>query len=105
MRREKKVKKREKKEKVNSKSKILILILCILLFIACGLLGYFYYVYNNLKEDNTNIKSEIAMMVDEINNSNQYYVTYTDELSSKKEELKDKIEEYNIWLETIEKVK
>ena len=105
MRCKRKVKKHTEKLEVNYKNKIIILILSILLLICCSILGYFYFVYISLKDDNNVIRKEIANIKNEIISMDYDYINYTDELNKKKTELKDKIEEYNIWLETIEKVK
>lgn len=105
MRCKRKVKKHTEKLEVNFKNKIIILILSILLLICCSILGYFYFVYISLKDDNNVIRKEIANIKNEIISMDYDYINYTDELNKKKTELKDKIEEYNIWLETIEKVK
>ena len=96
---------KKQKEEVNSKSKIILTVLSILLFISAITLGYFCIVYINIKKNNDNLKQELSNLKEEIVNIDSEYTNSSDELDSKKIELKDKIEEYSIWLEMIEKVK
>lgn len=99
--------KHDKKEnnKMNFTYKIILIILSCLLIISSSVLAYFCVKYTNLREINENVRNDISSIKEEILNVDNNFVTYTDELNSKKNELKDKIEEYNVWLEMIEKVK
>lgn len=97
--------KKKKKTEAKPKNKIFLIILIVLLLISAIALGYFCIKYNNVKTDNAGLKNELATLKSEILNMDNNYITYTDELNKKKTELKDKIEEYSIWLEMIEKVK
>lgn len=114
----KKIKKEHKDKKIKDKSKdikdenikntkgnVFLIILSLLLFISSLLLGYVCLKYVDLKKNNNNLQNEINGIKDNILNIDQDYISYNDELDKMKTELKDKIEEYNIWLETIEKVK
>ena len=88
-----------------SKGTIFITIISILLFIASLSLGYVCLKYSDLKRNNNDLQDKINVIKDNILNVDNDYVTYSKELDDMKVLLKDKIEEYNIWLETIEKVK
>ena len=85
--------------------KIIILVLIILLIISVSILIYFSVRYVNIKKDNDMLSNNIADLNDKIANIDNNYGINKTELDKKKNELKDKIEEYELWLEMIEKVK
>lgn len=85
--------------------KIIILVLIILLIISVSILIYFSVRYVNIKKDNDNLINNIADLNGKIANIDSNYGINKTELDKKKNELKDKIEEYELWLEMIEKVK
>ena len=91
-------------EKKNYKNKVVLIILILLLFIGNIVLAYILIKYDKLKDDNNIIRSEITKIKDDTLNIDNEYNDSSKELDNKKIELKEKIEEYNLWLEMKKKV-
>lgn len=100
-----KCKRKKQKEDFNAKNNVGIIILSILLFVSSITLGFFSIMYMNIKNDNNTLKTELSNVKEQILVMDNEYTNNSSELNNKKVELKDKIEEYNIWLGMIEKVK
>jgi len=100
-----KCKRKKQKENFNHKNNVGIIILSILLFVSAITLGCFSIMYMNTKNDNNTLKTELSNVKEQILVMDNEYINNSNELDNKKIELKDKIEEYNVWLGMIEKVK
>ena len=100
-----KCKRKKQNENLNYKNNIGIIVLSILLFVSSITLGCFSLMYMNIKNDNNALKTELSNVKKQILVMDNDYINNSNELDNKKVELKDKIEEYNVWLGMIEKVK
>ena len=90
---------------ISIKKKVFLIILVVIFSISDIFLIYLSVRYSLLKKDNEEIRKEISKINEDILNINNDFDNSSLELDNKKVELKGKIEEYNIWLEMIKKIK
>ncbi len=85
--------------------KVFFVILLVLFILSMSAFGYIFTSNLRLKSENKVLKEKIKDIVN--NNSNIIDETeeYNKELSKLKEELKEKISEYEVWKETRDKIK
>ena len=95
----------EESSKKIYKNKIILIILIILLFISCVVLTHIIVKHDKLKQNNEKIINEIEKIQDNTTTIDNEFNSNSTKLDNKKTEIKEKIEEYNIWLEMKEKIK
>ena len=82
-----------------------IVIKLIFLLILIGLCDIWYIKFYYLNKNNKELEREIKISKEQINNYNTNIESMNENIDKLKEEKASRIEEYNIWLRTEERIK
>ena len=82
-----------------------IVVKLIFLLILIGLCDIWYIKFYYLNKNNKELEREIEISKEQINNYNTNIESMNENIDKLKEEKVSRIEEYNIWLRTEERIK
>ncbi len=82
-----------------------IVVKLIFLLILIGLCDIWYIKFYYLNKNNKELEREIEISKEQINNYNTNIESMNENIDKLKEEKASRIEEYNIWLRTEERIK
>lgn len=84
--------------------KVILIISCIILLLSIGTFGYLYYQNSQIDNELNSLHENINKVKEKINQTDTEIEEKQTEYEKLEKEMKDKLEELNIWKETTEKL-